>query len=132
MVLSSYFCCCFYCRVQEQFPIMTFTTNSTDRLALVHCQQQGLHLWDLESKCKIRQYRGMTAATYTLHPCFGGVNESFVACGSEDNKVKLIHFTTFVASVFINIFANIFFISSSIFVFDCLLFASIHRCTYGI
>lgn len=67
---------------------MTFTVDSADRLALVNCQQQGLHLWDLESKCKIRQFRGLTAGTYTIHPCFGGVNESFIASGSEDSKVS--------------------------------------------
>lgn len=68
---------------------MTFTVDSADRLALVNCQQQGLHLWDLENKCKIRQFRGSTASTFAIHPCFGGVNESFIASGSEDYKVRL-------------------------------------------
>lgn len=80
-------------RVQEQFPIMTFVVNSTDRLALLNCSSQGLHLWDLEDKCIVRQFQGTTQGTYTIHSCFGGVNESFIASGSEDHKVSnKIHF----------------------------------------
>lgn len=75
-------------RVQEQFPIMTFIVNSTDRLALINCSTQGLHLWDLEDKCLVRKYQGNTQGTYAIYSCFGGVNESFVASGSEDNKVS--------------------------------------------
>lgn len=75
-------------RVQEQFPIMTFVTNSTDRLALLNCSTQGLHLWDLEDKCLVRQFQGNTQGTYTIYSCFGGSNESFIASGSEDHKVK--------------------------------------------
>lgn len=76
-------------RVQEQFSIMSFVTNSTDRLALLNCQGQGLHLWDLEDKCLVRQYQGVTQGTYTIYSCFGGTNESFIASGSEDHKVSL-------------------------------------------
>lgn len=81
----------YYCvyRVQEQFPIMTFVTNSTDRLALLNCSTQGLHLWDLEDKCLIRQFQGNTQGTYTIYSCFGGSNESFIASGSEDHKVVI-------------------------------------------
>lgn len=34
--------------IQEQHPIMTFTVNSNDRLALLNISSQGLHLWDLQ------------------------------------------------------------------------------------
>lgn len=82
-------------RVQEQFPIMTFIVNSSDRLALLNCSSQGLHLWDLEDKCLVRQYQGNTQGTYTIYSCFGGVNDSFIASGSEDHKViEQINFLT--------------------------------------
>lgn len=67
---------------------MSFSVNSTDRLALLNCQTQGVHLWDLEDKCVVRQFQGNTQGTYTIHSCFGGINESFVASGSEDHKVS--------------------------------------------
>lgn len=76
---------------------MTFIVNSTDRLALLNCSSQGLHLWDLEDKCLVRHFQGTAQGTYTIYSCFGGVNESFIASGSEDHKVcsipcKKIHF----------------------------------------
>lgn len=67
---------------------MTFVVNSTDRLALLNCSTQGLHLWDLEDKCLVRQFQGTTQGTYTIYSCFGGINESFIASGSEDSKVN--------------------------------------------
>lgn len=76
---------------------MTFVVNSTDRLALLNCSSQSLHLWDLEDKCLVRQFQGATQGTFTISSCFGGVNESFVASGSEDHKVSfkysLYHFS---------------------------------------
>jgi WD40 repeat protein len=77
--------------IQEQHPIMTFVVNSTDRLALLNISSQGLHLWDLQDKCLIRTFQGNTQGTYTIYSCFGGVNESFIASGSEDNTVYIWH-----------------------------------------
>ncbi|XP_058055039.1 WD repeat-containing protein 26 homolog [Anopheles bellator] len=77
--------------VQEQCPIMTFSVNGADRLALLNISSQGLHLWDLQDKCLVRRFQGVTQGNYTIYSCFGGVNESFVASGSEDNKVYIWH-----------------------------------------
>lgn len=77
--------------IQEQCPIMTFSVNSADRLALLNISSQGLHLWDLQDKCLVRRFQGVTQGNYTIYSCFGGVNESFVASGSEDNKVYIWH-----------------------------------------
>ena len=35
-------------RLQEDHPIMSFTVNSTGRLALLNVATQGVHLWDLQ------------------------------------------------------------------------------------
>lgn len=75
--------------MQEQHPIMTFSVNSADRLALLNISTQGLHLWDLQDKCLVRRFQGVTQGNYTIYSCFGGINESFVASGSEDNKVLI-------------------------------------------
>lgn len=69
---------------------MTFSVNSADRLALLNISTQGLHLWDLQDKCLVRRFQGVTQGNYTIYSCFGGINESFVASGSEDNKVHII------------------------------------------
>lgn len=80
-----------YNMIQEQFSIMTFCVNSTDRLALLNISSQGLHLWDLQDKCMVRRFQGVTQGNYTIYSCFGGANESFIASGSEDNKVYIWH-----------------------------------------
>lgn len=77
--------------LQEQCPIMTFSVNSNDRLALLNISSQGLHLWDLQDKCLVRRFQGVCQGNYTIYSCFGGINESFVASGSEDNKVYIWH-----------------------------------------
>ena len=77
--------------LMENFPIMSFSVNSTDRLALLNVQNQGLHMWDLRDKCLIRIFQGNSQNNLRIHSCFGGVNESFIASGSEDNNVCIWH-----------------------------------------
>lgn len=77
--------------LQEDHPVMAFTVNAADRLALLNVATQGVHLWDLEDKCLVRKFQGVTQGHFTIHSCFGGVNQDFVASGSEDNKVYIWH-----------------------------------------
>lgn len=42
-----------------------------------------MHLWDLQDRVLVRKYQGVTQGFYTIHSCFGGQNEDFVASGSE-------------------------------------------------
>ncbi|XKL61463.1 hypothetical protein PGB90_008520 [Kerria lacca] len=76
---------------QEDHPIMAFTVNKADRLALLNVATQGVHLWDLEDKCLVRKYQGVTQGHFTIHSSFGGVNEDFIVSGSEDHKVYIWH-----------------------------------------
>ncbi|CAB4055698.1 WDR26 [Lepeophtheirus salmonis] len=56
--------------LQEDHGIMTFSLDADDRHALLNIATQGF---------------------YTIHSCFGGVNQNFIASGSEDNKVYIYH-----------------------------------------
>lgn len=62
---------------------MSFTIDETGRYALLNVETQGVHLWDLEDKVLVRKYRGLTQGHYTIHSCFGGENQDFIASGSE-------------------------------------------------
>ncbi|XP_060532126.1 WD repeat-containing protein 26 [Cylas formicarius] len=77
--------------LQEDHPIMTFTVDKNDRLALLNVATQGVHLWDLNDKCLVRRYQGVTQGHFTIHSTFGGVNQNFIASGSEDNQVYIWH-----------------------------------------
>lgn len=37
----------------------------------------------------MRKYQGVTQGFYTIHSCFGGHNEDFIASGSEGNTILL-------------------------------------------
>lgn len=70
---------------------MSFTTDASGDLALVNLAQQGVHLWDLKDRVLLRKFQGASQGYYIIHSCFGGVNQNFVASGSEDNKVYIWH-----------------------------------------
>ncbi|CAB1333673.1 unnamed protein product [Coregonus sp. 'balchen'] len=74
--------------VQEDHPIMSFTVSKNGRLALLNVATQGVHLWDLHDRVLVRKYQGVTQGFYTIHSCFGGHNEDFIASGSEVNCVS--------------------------------------------
>ena len=38
----------------------------------------------------VRKFVGITQGFYTIHSCFGGLDQAFVASGSEDNKVAIV------------------------------------------
>ncbi|ODN03641.1 WD repeat-containing protein 26 [Orchesella cincta] len=77
--------------LKEEYAIMSFTVDTSDRLALLNVATQGVHLWDLEDRCLVRKFQGVTQGFYTIHSCFGGLNQNFIASGSEDNKVYIWH-----------------------------------------
>jgi len=77
--------------VQEDHSIMSFTTDQTDRYALLNVAQQGVHLWDISARSLVRKFVGITQGFYNIHGCFGGLDQAFVASGSEDNKVYIYH-----------------------------------------
>ncbi|XP_046415658.1 WD repeat-containing protein 26 isoform X2 [Neodiprion virginianus] len=82
---------CDFTVLQEDHPVMSFSVNKSDRLALLNVANQGVHLWDLQDRCLVRRFQGVTQGHFTIHSCFGGINQDFVASGSEDNKVYVWH-----------------------------------------
>ncbi|XP_012253307.1 WD repeat-containing protein 26 isoform X1 [Athalia rosae] len=82
---------CDFTVLQEDHPVMSFSVNKSDRLALLNVANQGVHLWDLQDRCLVRRFQGVTQGHFTIHSCFGGVNQDFIASGSEDHKVYVWH-----------------------------------------
>ncbi|KZT71398.1 WD40 repeat-like protein [Daedalea quercina L-15889] len=50
-----------------------------------------IHLWDLELERVARRYSGHRQSRHVIRSCFGGVEGSFVASGSEDATVYIWH-----------------------------------------
>lgn len=74
---------CSFFRIKEDHSIMSFSVDSNERLALLSVAYQGVHLWDIKDKILVRKFQGVSQGFYTIHSCFGGVDEKFVASGSE-------------------------------------------------
>uniref|UniRef100_UPI00358EE308 WD repeat-containing protein 26-like n=1 Tax=Myxine glutinosa TaxID=7769 RepID=UPI00358EE308 len=77
--------------IQEDHPIMSFAVSRDGKFALLNVATQGVHLWDLQQHMLVQRYQGLTQGCYTIHSCFGGSNEDFIASGSEDSKVYVWH-----------------------------------------
>ena len=70
---------------------MSFTISSNQRQALLSVAYQGVHLWDIKDKVLVRKFQGVTHGFYTIHSCFGGLNEKFIASGSEGLCREFVH-----------------------------------------
>ncbi|XP_067943708.1 WD repeat-containing protein 26-like [Watersipora subatra] len=77
--------------LQENHAIMSFTVSDDGRLALINVESEGIHVWDLKDKCLVRKLHGVKQGFFTIHSCFGGLNQDFVASGSEDNIIYVWH-----------------------------------------
>lgn len=75
--------------LQEDFQIMSFTLNKAGNLALISVASQGIHLWDIKDKILVRRYQGVIQNNYMNYCTFGGADESYLASGSEDNRVYI-------------------------------------------
>jgi len=79
---------------------MSFVCDQSGRYALLNVENQGVHLWDLEDRVLIRKFQGITQGYYTIHSCFGGANQLFVASGSEGECSGLLVTCRFIIAVF--------------------------------
>lgn len=77
--------------VHEDHPIMSFTLSRNGRHALLNIATQGVHVWDLQDRCLVHRYQGVTQGLYTIHSSYGGINDSFITSGSEDHHVYVWH-----------------------------------------
>ncbi|OWR49236.1 WD repeat-containing protein 26 [Danaus plexippus plexippus] len=77
--------------IQEEHAVMAMTLNAADTLLLLNVANQGVHLWDIRARALVRRFRGLSQGHFTIHACFGGAHQDFIASGSEDNKVYIWH-----------------------------------------
>jgi WD repeat-containing protein 26 len=65
--------------------------DSGRRHVLLNLANHEIHCWDLESKTLVQSFRGLKQSRFVIRSCFGGVNSSYVASGSEDSLVYIWH-----------------------------------------
>jgi WD40 repeat protein len=69
--------------ITETASLIYFCLDASERYALCTTKDQGLHLWDLETRSLVRRFHGSKHGEYVIFSSFGGHNQHFVATGSE-------------------------------------------------
>ncbi|KAM1240424.1 hypothetical protein ACFX2I_045984 [Malus domestica] len=78
--------------IEEDQTITSFSLSRDNRFLLVNLLNQEIHLWNIEGENKlVAKYKGHKRTRFVIRSCFGGLEEAFVASGSEDSQVYVWH-----------------------------------------
>ncbi|OUM59220.1 hypothetical protein PIROE2DRAFT_47282, partial [Piromyces sp. E2] len=70
--------------IQETDFITSLCLSNDSRYALLNLRAiQEIHLWDLEEQRIVQKYSGQKQGRFVIRSCFGGLNQTFIASGSE-------------------------------------------------
>lgn len=74
--------------ISEEHPITSLSVSINSKFFIVNLNSQEIHLWDVAGKWeKALRYKGHKQHKYVIRSCFGGLNSSFIASGSENSQV---------------------------------------------
>ncbi|GMI68489.1 WD-40 repeat 26 [Hibiscus trionum] len=78
--------------IEEDQTITSFSLSRDNRFLLVNLLNQEIHLWNIEGDPKlVSEYRGHKRTRFLIRSCFGGLEQAFIASGSEDSLVYIWH-----------------------------------------
>lgn len=76
--------------IEEKEPITSFSLSKDNKFLLVNLVDQKLHLWSIAGDLKIvSKFKGHRRTRFLIRSCFGGLEQTFVASGSEDSQVNI-------------------------------------------
>lgn len=74
--------------IEEDQTIISFVLSRDSKFLLVSLWNQEIHLWNIEGKARlIKRYKGHKRSRFVVRSCFGGLEQGFIASGSEDSQV---------------------------------------------
>ncbi|XP_038897917.1 WD repeat-containing protein 26 homolog isoform X2 [Benincasa hispida] len=78
--------------IEEDQIITSFQLSRDNKFLLVNLLNQEIHLWNLEGEAEIvTTYTGHKRTRFVIRSCFGGLDQAFIASGSEDSLVYIWH-----------------------------------------
>ncbi|XP_027344358.1 WD repeat-containing protein 26 homolog [Abrus precatorius] len=78
--------------IEEDQTITSFSLSKDSTLLLVNLLNQEIHLWNIEGDPKlIGKFKSHKRTRFIIRSCFGGLEQSFIASGSEDSQVYIWH-----------------------------------------
>ncbi|CAN4096269.1 unnamed protein product [Withania somnifera] len=76
----------------EEEAITSFVISADNRYILVSLWNQEIHLWTIDGNVKLLAiYKGHKLERFIIRSCFGGLDQGFIASGSEDSQVYIWH-----------------------------------------
>lgn len=76
--------------IPEEQPITSLSVSADSKFFIVNLNSQEIHLWDVAGKWKKPlKYIGHQQHKYVIRSCFGGLDSSFIASGSENSQVYI-------------------------------------------
>ncbi|KAL3535461.1 hypothetical protein ACH5RR_003922 [Cinchona calisaya] len=80
----------------DEVPVITsFSVSEDNKFLLVNLMNEEIHLWDIEKDPRmVATFKGYKRCRFIIRSCLGGVQQAFVASGSEDSQVYIWHRTT--------------------------------------
>ncbi|KAK4573268.1 hypothetical protein RGQ29_031295 [Quercus rubra] len=76
--------------ISEEHPITSLSVSGDSKFFMVNLNSQEIHMWDVAGKWDSPlRYVGHKQHKYVIRSCFGGLNSSFIASGSENSQVYI-------------------------------------------
>nr|GEV68253.1 hypothetical protein [Tanacetum cinerariifolium] len=78
--------------IEEDQMIVSFTLSRDNKYLLVSLVNEELHLWSIQGHIRlVTKYKGHRRSRFIVKACFGGLEQAFIASGSEDSQVYIWH-----------------------------------------
>ncbi|PIN17452.1 WD40 repeat-containing protein [Handroanthus impetiginosus] len=76
--------------IEEDETITSFALSEDSKFLLVSLLNEELHLWNIDGCIKlVAKYKGHKRSRFVVRSCFGGLEQAFIASGSEDSQVYI-------------------------------------------
>ncbi|XP_027363385.1 WD repeat-containing protein WDS homolog isoform X2 [Abrus precatorius] len=76
--------------ISEEHPITSISVSRDSKFFIVSLNSQEIHMWDVAGKWdKPLRYTGHKQCKYVIRSCFGGLDSTFIASGSENSQVYI-------------------------------------------
>ncbi|GFP92630.1 WD repeat-containing protein 26 [Phtheirospermum japonicum] len=74
--------------IEEKQTITSFALSGDGKFLLVSLLNEELHLWNIDGCAKmVAKYKGHRRSRFVVRSSFGGLEQAFIASGSEDSQV---------------------------------------------
>lgn len=94
--------------IEENQIITSFALSEDRKFLLVSLMNEELHLWNIDGSAKlVAKYKGHKRSRFVVRSCFGGLEQAFIASGSEDSQV--IFFFLTILFGFLHVFGFLFY-----------------------